>query len=174
MDDDIRNALVPLYPRLRRFATALTGSVQDADDLVQQTCERALSRPSQWRPGTRLDSWLYRIMHNRWADERRSAWRRTRVPIEEAREEIGEDGEAHALAALTLDTVYRELWRLPEEQRVVLILACVDGLTYKEVAEVLELPIGTVMSRLARGRLALAERLERRTAVPPDNVRKLR
>jgi len=173
VDEHIRNAMVSLYPRLRRFATTLTGSVQDGDDLVHQACERALSKTAQWRPGTRLDSWLYRIIHNRWADERRSAWRRTRAPIEEAQEEIGEDGEAHALAKLTLNAVYRELSRLPVEQRAVLTLVCVDGLTYKETAEVLGVPIGTVMSRLARGRITLAERLERHTGALQDNVRKL-
>jgi DNA-directed RNA polymerase specialized sigma24 family protein len=64
VDEHIRNAMVSLYPRLRRFATTLTGSVQDGDDLVHQACERALSKTAQWRPGTRLDSWLYRIIHN--------------------------------------------------------------------------------------------------------------
>ena len=160
MDGFIRNSLIPLYPRLRRFATILTGSDQDGDDLVQHACERALTRSMQWQPGTRLDRWLYRIMYNVWIDERRSARVRTRAPLDDATEEIGDDGEARAAARLTLDVVYRELRELPEDQRVVLTLICIDGLSYKETAETLGIPLGTVMSRLARARLALADRVD--------------
>jgi RNA polymerase sigma-70 factor (ECF subfamily) len=138
----------------------LTGSFDSGDDLVQQACERALARASQWQPGTRLDSWLYRIMRNAWVDERRSARHCSQAPLEAADDSIGDDGETVTSARLTLDAVRRELGRLPEEQRAVLILVCVDGLSYREAAEILSIPVGTVMSRIARGRLALAERIE--------------
>jgi RNA polymerase sigma-70 factor, ECF subfamily len=174
VENHVRNALVPLYPRLRRFAVALTGSSAEGDDLVQHACERALARTYQWHPGTRLDSWLYRIIQNTWADERKSARNRTQAPIEAATNAIGDDGVRRAEARLTLDTVYRELCNLPEEQRAVLMLVCVDGLTYKEVAEILSIPAGTVMSRVARGRLALADRIEASGAHSTDNILKLR
>jgi RNA polymerase sigma-70 factor, ECF subfamily len=137
VENHVRSALVPLYPRLRRFAVALTGSRAEGDDLVQHACERALARTYQWHPGTRLDSWLYRIIQNTWADERKSARNRTQAPIEAATNAIGDDGVRRAEARLTLDNVYRELCNLPEEQRAVLLLVCVDGLSYKEVAEIL-------------------------------------
>jgi len=173
VEDYVRNALIPLYPRLRRFAASLTGSLETGDDLVQHACERALARTSQWQPGTRLDSWLYRIMRNAWIDERRSIRYRSRAPLEAADDSIGENGETVTAARLTLDTVRRELAKLPEEQRVVLTLVCVDGLSYREAAEILSVPVGTVMSRIARGRLALAERIENAGAYATDNVLKL-
>ena len=151
VENHVRSALVSLYPRLRRFAVALTGSSAEGDDLVQHACERALARTYQWHPGTRLDSWLYRIIQNTWADERKSVRNRTQAPIEAATHTIGDDGVRRAEARLTLDNVYRKLCNLPEEQRAVLMLVCVDGLSYKEVAEILSIPVGTVMSRVARG-----------------------
>jgi RNA polymerase sigma-70 factor (ECF subfamily) len=113
VENHVRSALVPLYPRLRRFAVALTGSRAEGDDLVQHACERALARTYQWHPGTRLDSWLYRIIQNTWADERKSARNRTQAPIEAATNAIGDDGVRRAEARLTLDNVYRELCNLP-------------------------------------------------------------
>src|SRR5687768_14740005 len=132
VEDHVRSALIPLYPRLRRFAASLTGSLDSGDDLVQQACERALARACQWQPGTRLDSWLYRIMRNAWVDERRSARHCSQAPLEAADDSIGDDGEIVTSARLTLDAVRRELGRLPEEQRAVLMLVCVDGLSYRE------------------------------------------
>ena len=171
--DYVRDALVPLYPRLRRFAASLTGSVVEGDDLVQRACERALRRTAQWHPGTRLDSWLYRIIQNTWNDECRSIRTRNQAPIEYARDLVGDDGERRVVARLTLDCVYRELCNLPEEQRSVLTLVCVDGFSYREVAEILGIPVGTVMSRIARGRLVLADRVEKANGYSGDNVVKL-
>jgi RNA polymerase sigma-70 factor (ECF subfamily) len=170
----VRNALVPLYPRLRRFAASLTGSEHDGDDLVQHACERALTRVSQWQPGTRLDSWLFRIIHNSWIDDRRSARARTRAPIEEAEGVIADDGEARMQARLTLEAVRREFGTLTAEHRAVLTLVCIDGLSYREAADVLGIPVGTVMSRLARARLDLAGRLDRHGSAVSDNVLRLR
>ena len=154
--------MVSLLPRLRRFGLALTGSAGDADELVQEVCERALQRSEQLRDGTRLDAWLYGIMRNRWTDEVR--WRRIRRhdDMEAASEIVGDDGERAAEARITLDRVRAGLATLPTDQRTVLVLVCVDGLTYKEAADVLGVPVGTVMSRLARGRKALHVTLTKR------------
>ena len=170
MRDDMRTALVGLLPRMRRFGIALTGSVTDADELVQDACERAIRRADQLRDGSRLDAWLYGIMRNRWTDEVR--WRRIRRHdgLEAAEATMGEDGERSADARMTLEAVRRALATLPTEQRVVLVLVCVDGLSYKETADVLGIAIGTVMSRLARGRKELHGALTGRAPGDAANV----
>ncbi|MEJ1962435.1 MAG: sigma-70 family RNA polymerase sigma factor [Gammaproteobacteria bacterium] len=151
--EQVRDQLVTLLPRLRRFARALSHNMHDADDLVQVAVERGLLHLDQLRPGTRLDSWMFGILKNAWIDEIRSRRRRDRV---HAPAELGEhvaDGasEAH-IHRLSLDAAME---RLPEEQRLAVALVLVEGLAYKEAAAVLEVPIGTVTSRLARGREAL-------------------
>jgi RNA polymerase sigma-70 factor, ECF subfamily len=160
VDEAMRHALVLLYPRLRRFAIRLAGSVVDADDLVQHACERALSFDRRWKPGTRLDSWLYRVIQNCWSDEKKSARTRFQTQFDDAGNIGADDGERKVDARLILEVACRELRHLPEEQRAVLVLICMDGLSYREVAATLHIPMGTVMSRLARGRLALARRIE--------------
>jgi RNA polymerase sigma-70 factor, ECF subfamily len=151
--------LVALLPRLRRFALSLTGSVAEADDLVQAACERALRAREQWTPGTRLDSWLFRIIRNLWIDAIR---KRKTEGIVEAIDEIthveGEDGRAVTETALMLTDVRDAVDELPEEQRAVLLLVCREERSYQEAADMLGVPIGTVMSRLARSRRSLAER----------------
>jgi RNA polymerase sigma-70 factor (ECF subfamily) len=156
-----------LLPRLRRFAYGLTGSIDAGDDLVQSACERALSRLHQWQAGTRLDSWMYRIMQNLWFDELR-AGRRRELVTEELDAMTGGDAETEMAMRLDLAAVRRRIADLPPDQRAVLLLVSVDGLSYKEAAVALEVPIGTVMSRLARARLALARALE--PAVIPGGV----
>jgi RNA polymerase sigma-70 factor (ECF subfamily) len=152
--------LIGLLPRLRRFGAALTGSLDAADDLVQAACERALRAEDTWQPGTRLDSWLFRIMQNLWIDQRRQAARRgSTVPIDELITLAGMDGRQLVEANLTLAAVWSAIDRLPEEQRAVLVAVCVEGLPYQEAAQLLGVPIGTVTSRLHRARLALAEQL---------------
>jgi RNA polymerase sigma-70 factor (ECF subfamily) len=152
--------LVSLLPRLRRFALSLTGSTVEADDLVQAACERALRARDQWVPGTRLDSWVFRIMQNLWIDSIRKR-KAEGVPqvIDETFEVKGEDGRTVTENALTLDEVRSALKGLPEDQRAVLLLVCADERSYQETAETLGLPIGTVMSRLARARRNLAAAL---------------
>ena len=148
--------MIELLPRLRRFAYALTRSKDLADDLVQDTCERALARMDQWSPGTRLDSWMYRIAQNIWLDRGRSRKARGEsIDIDGIGEIAGVDGRDVTESRLTLKAVHEELGRLSADQQVLIALVCVDGLTYQEAADVLELPIGTVMSRLARARKAL-------------------
>ena len=159
MADDPRSALTELLPRLRRFGLALTGSATDADELVQSTCERVLRRVGQLRDQTRLDAWIYGIMRNMWIDEVRARRVRRHDDLTAAAEVIGSDGEAAAEGHITLAAVRRTLAQLSVEQRTVMVLVCVDGLSYKEAAAVLDIPVGTVMSRLSRGRRELHAKL---------------
>jgi RNA polymerase sigma-70 factor (ECF subfamily) len=154
--DDVKRQITELLPRLRRFARALTGDQDRADDLVQETCLRALSRLDQWERGTRLDSWMYRIAQNIWVDRARaSKVRGDVVELEDALEVSGEDGRATTEGRLMLAEVERAMGRLPAEQRIVVGLVYVEGLAYGDAADVLGVPVGTVMSRLARARRAL-------------------
>lgn len=152
--------IVELLPRLRRLARALAHAPADADDLVQLTVERALARRDQWRPGTRLDGWMFRIMKNAWIDECRKRARRGGLfASEEAGESVGADGAAAMEARLAVGEVERAMARLPTEQRLAVALVLVEGLSYQEAAEVLEIPTGTLTSRLVRGRTALIAEL---------------
>jgi RNA polymerase sigma-70 factor, ECF subfamily len=151
--DDVRDQLVALLPRLRRFARALSRNAHDADDLVQVAVERALLHLDQLKPGTRLDSWMFGITRNAWIDETRSRKRRDKVL---APEELGEQvADSSSEAPIQRLSIEAALERLPEEQRLAVALVLVEGLAYKEAAAVLEVPIGTVTSRLARAREAL-------------------
>jgi len=156
-----QHQIVELLPRLRRLARVLARDMTDADDLVQATVERALIHQDQWRPGTRLDSWMFRIMKNAWIDESRSRNRRGKVfAPEEQGESVGHDGAAAMEARLAASEVEKAMNRLPDEQRLAVALVLVDGLSYKEAAEVLEVPQGTLTSRLVRGRMALLAELD--------------
>ena len=151
--DDIRDQLITLLPRLRRFARALSRNMHDADDLVQVAVERALLHLDQLRPGTRLDSWMFGIVRNAWIDETRSRKRRAKVHApEELGEHVADNASEAPLQRLSIEAA---LQRLPEEQRLAVALVLIEGLAYKEAAAVLEVPIGTVTSRLARGRETL-------------------
>lgn len=156
MEESVRGEMVALLPRLRRFAIGLTGSVADGDDLVQATYERAIRFIDQWQAGSRLDSWMFRIARNAHLNEIRARGVRSRHLREVVVEDVAVvDGEREMEARLTLANVRRMLTRLPEEQRSALLLVSVEGLSYAETARVLELPIGTVTSRVARARGAL-------------------
>jgi len=145
-----------MLPQLRRFAIGLTGNASDGDDLVQASYERALRYLDSFEPGTRLDSWLFRIARNLYLNEVRSRAVRTRhLQSVEASEDILVDGSRAMEARLMLASVRRLVGRLPEEQRSALLLVAVEGLSYAETAKVLDLPIGTVTSRVARARVAL-------------------
>lgn len=149
----LANELAALLPRMRRFARSITFHREDADDLVQVAMERALGRSEQYTEGTRLDSWLFRIIRNAWIDEVRSRVRRDAVfAPEEEGEHVGHDGAAALQQRLA---VQKAMSLLSEEHRMVIGLVLVDGLPYKEAAAVLEIPIGTLTSRLARARDAL-------------------
>jgi RNA polymerase sigma-70 factor (ECF subfamily) len=153
--------LVALLPRLRRFALSLTGQRDSADDLVQEACERALRSQDGFTPGTRFDSWMFRILRNLWLDShrRRAARGGTHETLDDAESIPGADGAAVTLSRLELRDAERALMRLPQEQREALVLTCIEDLTYAEAAAVLGVPPGTVMSRAARGRMALARAL---------------
>ncbi len=145
--------LIAVLPRLRRFARGLTGSAVDADDLVQAACERALARQQQFQEGTRFDSWMFRIVQTIWIDQIRS--REVRKESGDiAEERLGSDEPVRRVEArLALDEVRRAVDRLPADQRVALLLVTVDGLSYREAAEAVQVPVGTIMSRLARARI---------------------
>jgi RNA polymerase sigma-70 factor (ECF subfamily) len=145
--------LVALLPRLRRFARNLTRSSHDADDMVQIAVERAITRSDQRQPDQRLDGWMFKIVRNAWIDEVRARGRRDKIFVDsQAGEHVGSETiEQEA----TLMSVQAAMLRLPEEQRMAVSLVLIEGLPYKEAAAVLEVPIGTLTSRLARGREAL-------------------
>jgi RNA polymerase sigma-70 factor (ECF subfamily) len=150
---NIHDEIVLLLPRLRRFARNLTRNAPDADDIVQIAVERALVRSDQWRSEARLDGWMFKILRNAWIDEVRSRGRHGKIFLaEEAGEDVGVESIENAA---TLMSVHAAMGRLPDDQRVAVSLVLIEGLSYKEAADVLEVPIGTLTSRLARGREAL-------------------
>ena len=160
MSSRFGDQLIAVLPRLRRFARGLSGSVADADDLVQAACERALARQHQFQEGTRFDSWMFRIVQTIWIDQVRSRDVR-KEDGDIAEDRLGSDEPARRVEArLALDEVRRALDRLPPDQRTALLLVTVEGLSYKEAAEVVQVPVGTIMSRLARARIALQLQLE--------------
>jgi RNA polymerase sigma-70 factor (ECF subfamily) len=152
-----RAQLVELLPRLRRFARVMTRDHADADDLVQLGVERALLRWQQWQPGSRLDSWMFGVIRNAWFDELRARRRRDRVFVDEAAGvEVGDSSAERQLEKMSIG---QAMAQLPEEQRLVVALVLVEGLTYQEAAHALDVPVGTVTSRLARGRAVLMREL---------------
>jgi RNA polymerase sigma-70 factor (ECF subfamily) len=160
----LANELAALLPRMRRFARSITFHREDADDLVQVAMERALGRSEQYAEGTRLDSWLFRIIKNAWIDEVRGRIRRDRMFVPE--EEGAHVGVDSSEAQQQRMAVQKAMSLLSEEHRLVIGLVLVDGLPYKEAAAVLEIPMGTLTSRLARAREALQKLLSDERAVP--------
>jgi RNA polymerase sigma-70 factor, ECF subfamily len=155
----IRSEMLRLLPRLQRFCFALTGSVADGDDLVQDTVERALKNLHTWEPGTRLDNWMFRIAKNRFVDGRRAAKREGLVTVDAAEDtaDVSVDGERMVEARLTLKSVNEALQNLPLDQREAVALVLIDGISYREAANILDIPVGTLTSRISRARAALAE-----------------
>ncbi|HET7198202.1 MAG TPA: sigma-70 family RNA polymerase sigma factor, partial [Burkholderiales bacterium] len=145
---DEAQRLVDLIPRLRRYARALVGERAGADDLVQDTLERAWSKLHLYRRGTDLRAWLFTVMHNVHVNKLRAA--RPTDPLDEAMPELAQRAaQADALLVRDLD---RAIARLPADQRAVLLLVTLEEMSYEEVARTLGIPIGTVMSRLSRAR----------------------
>ena len=144
-------------PGLKRFCLSLTGSGADADDLLQSTVERVLERGLP--EDAHVARWCYRVCKNLWIDEVRAREVRTRHAVAVvqggAAVETAPSAEALTSAQVQLDAVYDSLRRLPEEQRLALTLVAVEGKSYAEAAEILEVPIGTIMSRIARARKQL-------------------
>ncbi|WP_370073287.1 RNA polymerase sigma factor [Novosphingobium sp. THN1] len=152
--DPFADGILALLPRLRRFAAGLSRDTGEADDLCQMTIERALRSRSKWQQGTRLDSWMYRMMRNIWIDEIRARTRRSETfVVEDAGLGVGASGGQEARVELA--DMDRALARLPDEQREAVLLVMVEGWSYKEAAEIVGCPVGTLNSRLVRGRDAL-------------------
>lgn len=160
VSEKFKKDLVDLVPRLRRFALSLTGNQADADDLVQSACVKALKNADQFRPGTRMDSWMYRIIQTLWIDDRRRAKTRG-MQIDAQDAGLSDGGRAARLPEdrMMLRRAREAMAGLTEDQRMVLSLVAIEGLSYKETADVLDVPIGTVMSRLGRARAALLPQL---------------
>lgn len=156
-------------PRLRRYARAMVGDRAAADDLVQDTLERAWLRIAQWRPGSDLRAWLFGIMHNLRVDQLRRPGLKT-LPMDD--EDIDVPTRATQSDLLEVGDLETALARLPEEQRAVLLLVALEEMSYDEVAKTLDIPVGTVMSRLSRGRERLRLILEGR--LPSANLRVVR
>jgi RNA polymerase sigma-70 factor (ECF subfamily) len=154
---EMGRGLVALLPRLRRFSAGLSGSTQDGDDIVQAACLRALERHHQWEPGTRLDSWMFRIIRNLWLDRNKSAWNRlVRSDPDAMKAMPASPIEREIEARDELALARKAIAALPPPQREVLMLVTVEGYSYEAAAELLGIPLGTVMSRLARARVTVA------------------
>lgn len=150
--------MLALLPRLRRFAAGLARDPADGDDLCQAAVVRALDKRALWQPGTRLDSWMYRMMRNIWIDEQRARTRRGETFVaEEAGAGVGAGGGQEE--AVELGVIDRALRTLPDEQREAVLLVMVEGYSYREAADIVGCPVGTLNSRLVRGRDALLTRL---------------
>ncbi len=147
--------LIEHLPRLRRYARALTGDASRADDLIQDTLERALAKLDLWQPGSDLRAWLFTLMHNLFVNQLR-ARRMQETTIEDALDEPVSGGQLEAMAARD---IHAALLRLPGEQREVLLLVGLEQFGYAEAAQVLGVPVGTVMSRLARAREKMRQML---------------
>ncbi|WP_390959943.1 RNA polymerase sigma factor [Pseudomonas moorei] len=143
--------------RLWRYGLLLSRQRHVAEDLVQATCVRALERAGQYEPGTRMDRWLMSILHSIWINEVRARRVRQGQGTVDTDNALSFDGEHVAQTHVLASQVIRRVDALPEAQRETVFLAYVEGLSYREVAEVLQVPIGTVMSRLAAARVKLAE-----------------
>lgn len=169
---DVRAELITLLPRLRRFAFCLTRSLQDADDLVQSACERALTRIEQFQPGSRLDSWMFAIMRNLWIDRIRARARAPEVADSALVEAIADSDRIseRTEARSDLRSISQLMLQLPEGQLSVLTLVAVEGHSYQEAAEMLQVPIGTIMSRLSRARAKLAAGLSEPDRIPATKV----
>jgi RNA polymerase sigma-70 factor, ECF subfamily len=165
--DEVARALPRLLPRLWRFALRLTGDRHDAEDLVQRTCVRALERQHQLQPGGSTLSWLFAIVHSVWLNEVRARRIHSRGCIqwtEELAETVADLSASHPETYVLHQQIIAAVSRLPEAQRTVMLLVAVEGMSYRDAARVLQVPIGTVMSRLARARLSIGEGLGTRSA----------
>jgi RNA polymerase sigma-70 factor (ECF subfamily) len=160
---DIYRSIEAEIPRLRRYARALARDTATADDLVQDCLTRALGKLHLWQEGTDLRAWLFTILHNQYVNQvRRSVREGTAVGLSETEPLLTR--AAHQGRRLELRDLERAIAKLPEEQRTVILLVGLEGMRYEDVAEVLDVPIGTVRSRLSRGR----EALRRLMGIIPD------
>ena len=160
MQPDLSEQLVELIPRMRRFAAGLSGNADRGDELVQAACEKLLRNKDRLRADTRLDSWLYQVIRNLHVDGIRAQSVRDR-----SAQEMRQTAELHVVTSTSMEShmmlheLEAAMEELSEEHRAVVMLICVEGLSYKEAANVLQVPIGTVTSRLIRARKALIAKL---------------
>lgn len=168
-----RTQVVEQLPGLRRYARVLTGDSWAADDLVQDTLERACSKWRLWRSGSDLRAWLFTLMHNLYLNQRRAMPSLQRLELEDVQDTL----QASARPSDDALDLERCLQRLPAEQRAVLLLVTLEDLSYEDTARILDIPMGTVMSRLSRARSRLRALMER-TPVPapgqPPVLRRLK
>lgn len=170
---ELRRGITELLPRLRRFGAALTGSQDEGDDVVQAAIERALSKSEHWQVGTRLDSWMFKIMQNHWKDKvRKLKHDRKKQILDIAGSEQSVDGRRVTETMLMLTKTREQFSQLSDEQRTVLALVVIDGHSYQEAANQLEIPIGTLMSRLYRAREALRTMIEKGASPGMADVKK--
>ena len=157
-DDVLRQKIVEILPGLRRFAYALAGARADADDLAQATVVRLLERGAP--EDADLRRWAFRVCRNLWIDDRRARSVRLQSAASGALDgESSTDGERLAIGRVSLAEAGSAMAALPAEQRAALALVAVEGMTYVEAAEALDVPVGTIMSRISRARVALSEKL---------------
>jgi len=150
--DFVITGLPEHLPRLWRYGLVLSRDRDTAEDLVQATCVRALERAGQFSPGTRLDRWLFAILHSVWINELRARRVREGAGRADAEEVLVTDGQRQVETNILAAQVFREVMALPEAQRETVLLVYVEGFTYREAADLLDIPVGTVMSRLAAAR----------------------
>ena len=162
----LRLQIVALIPRLRRFALGLTRNGPEADDVVQMALERAISKIHQFQPGTRLEAWLFRIVRTTWLDDRRRLARRPAESNEDAVNGFAGDSLPQTDTLDLRADLARALGTLTEDQRAVVLLVLVEGQSYDEASEILNVPAGTIMSRLSRARTALMQALSEQGVRP--------
>ncbi|MEM1276420.1 MAG: sigma-70 family RNA polymerase sigma factor [Pseudomonadota bacterium] len=162
MPNQIKAEIAALLPRLRRFAAALSGNTEDGDDIVQTACLKALDRLDQFEPGTRLDSWMFRIVQTTFLDRTRRHEHRFATADIDRLNRISDQGGAARQSEdrLLLAQVRSAIASLPDDQRSVLVLVAIEGFSYKDAAATLDIPVGTVMSRLSRARAQLKPLME--------------
>ena len=166
-DQTFRADLIELLPRLRRFALTLCRNGDRADDLLQSACERALARHHQFERGTRMDSWMFTIVHSIWKNDIRREVTRRGIEDRMPDPVTFVDGERDVVGKIFLSKVLSLVEALPEHQSSALMLVNVEGLSYAQAAEILDVPVGTVMSRIARARQALGKELDKTSNVTP-------
>lgn len=154
-------ALLDVMPRLKRYAKVLAVTPESSDDLLQATLERALNKQQQWQADSHLDRWLFTIMSSIWKNEIRSRVVRRGNGLSENVDLLCDSSNENKRDRTFLyEQVFKEVMVLPDNQREAILLVYVEGITYQEAADILEIPLGTLMSRLARARVALAGRFD--------------
>ena len=157
-DQAVREGVSEIYPRLWRYCVSLTGNRDQGGDVAQAAMLRALEKSAQFEVGTHLDRWVFRIAQRLWLNELRSAAVRRGAGLVPVEDFDLSDGRPDVETNILASEVFTQVMALPEAQRATVVLVYVEGFSYKEAAEILEIPIGTVMSRLAAGRKTIAKR----------------